>query len=114
MLERCFQGRRQPFRFVVEVRAGMESVGFQHERARLVQQPVAEIEANAAREGNPEFDREEFIISGSGLVAEPAFDHREQRVGLLQRNERSSQVAEEFAPGHLQDFKVAAIIDVIT
>lgn len=78
-----------------------------------VQNPVSEVEPNAFREGGPEVDLEHVVVTGGGVVFEPAFEYWESKVERLQGEERLAQVPEELTACLLQDIQVAGVIDVI-
>lgn len=104
---------RKAFGLLGKTGAAVECLTLDCGFASGVQNPVSEVEPNAFREGGPEVDLEHVVVTGGGVVFEPAFEYWESKVERLQGEERLAQVPEELTACLLQDIQVAGVIGVI-
>lgn len=89
----------QAFGFFVEACADVEGFGLEDEGAVVVEDAIAEVEADAFGGRGPEFDGEEVVVAGRGFVAKAAFDDGENEVLFLPLAESRAEVAEKLTAG---------------
>ena len=59
----------EAFRFVVQTGGDMVGFGFEDQFSRLIGNAVGEIQAGAFDKCRPDFDGEDVVVAGGGLVA---------------------------------------------
>src|SRR5260221_100544 len=91
----------------------MPGLSFQDHRAGLPDDTIREIQADAFRDGGPEFNCNQVIVPRRGPVTKVALDDRENKAPLLPLKKRYAEVAEEFAPGRLHQVQVTSVVYMV-
>jgi hypothetical protein len=101
------------FGFVGEGGAGVLGFGFDERSAVLIENAVAEVQANFFSGGEPKLDRELVVVASGRFITETTFDDGKDGVLLLKLGKWHAEMAEEFAAGGFEQVEVARVIDVI-
>ncbi|MDB6121527.1 MAG: hypothetical protein JWQ71_520 [Pedosphaera sp.] len=81
---------REAFEFFIQAGADVIGLGFEDESVGLIEDAIGEVEADAFGGGEPEFNGKQIVVASGRFVADMAFHHGEDGVGLLPLKERSS------------------------
>ena len=104
---------RQSLEFAFKRGADVLGFSFKDQHAVLIGDAAGEVQPDFFGDGGPDFDAQDIIVFGHGLIAQPAFDDREDGILLLPLEKGAAEMAEEFTARGLQQVEVAAIIDMV-
>jgi hypothetical protein len=99
--------------FFVATGADVEGFGFEDEFAVLVEDAMAEVEADALDEDGPDFDGEEVVVARHKTITQMSLDDGEDMIALLPFEDGGARGAHEFAAGGLEEVEVAGVVNVI-
>ena len=104
---------RQALGFLGAAGAAVEGFRLQQQFAVLVQDAVAKVHAHALQQRGPDFNRQPVVVARGGFVFQSRFDDGENRVRVLQFQNRRAERAEKFPARRLQQIEIAGMVDVV-
>jgi hypothetical protein len=99
--------------FILQRCAGVDGSRFDEFAAIRGEDAVKKGQSDAGQLGEPEFDRQEIVVTRSAAVTKVTLDDRENNAFVLELEEVSAKMANEFPAGGFEDVQVTGIVDVV-
>ena len=103
----------QPFGLLVGAGAAVKGLSRHQKPVVLIHDAMAEIQAHPLDAREPDFDGEQVVVAGRGLVTHPRFNDGKNIAGRLQFQDGMLEGAHEFAAGGFEQIQIAGMVNVV-